>query len=56
MAKAIHSMVRVLDEDRSVDFYRQALGLQIADRFEFDSFTGLPAQWRGRFRAGAHHQ
>ena len=39
MAKAIHSMVRVLDEDRSVDFYRQAFGLQIADRFEFDSFT-----------------
>ena len=39
MAKAIHSMVRVLDGDRSVDFYRQAFGLQIADRFEFDSFT-----------------
>ena len=39
MAKAIHSMVRVLDEDRSADFYRQAFGLQIADRFEFDSFT-----------------
>ena len=39
MAKAIHSMIRVLDEDRSVDFYRQAFGLDVADRFDFDSFT-----------------
>ena len=37
--KAIHSMVRVLDEARSVDFYRRALQLDIADRFAFDSFT-----------------
>ena len=39
MAKAIHMMVRVLDEARSVDFYRRAFGLDIADRFAFDSFT-----------------
>ena len=39
MAKAIHSMIRVLDEDRSVDFYRQAFGLEIADRFDFDTFA-----------------
>jgi lactoylglutathione lyase len=39
MAKAIHMMVRVLEEQRSVDFYRQAFGLQIADRFDFDDFT-----------------
>ena len=39
MAKAIHMMVRVLDEGRSVDFYGQAFGLKIADRFEFDDFT-----------------
>lgn len=39
MAKAIHSMIRVLDEARSVAFYRDALGLDIADRFDFDSFT-----------------
>lgn len=39
MAKAIHTMIRVLDEARSVDFYRRALGLEIADRFAFDSFT-----------------
>lgn len=39
MAKAIHMMVRVLDETRAVDFYRRAFGLEIADRFEFDGFT-----------------
>ena len=39
MAKAIHSMVRVLDEARSVDFYQTAFGLDVADRFDFDSFT-----------------
>jgi lactoylglutathione lyase len=39
MAKAIHSMVRVLDEKRSVDFYSKAFGFRIADRFVFDGFT-----------------
>ena len=39
MAKAIHSMIRVLDEQRSVDFYSKAFDLGIADRFAFDSFT-----------------
>lgn len=39
MAKAIHMMIRVLDEERSVDFYRRAFGLEIADRFVFDGFT-----------------
>jgi lactoylglutathione lyase len=39
MAKAIHSMIRVLDEARSVEFYRAAFGLDVADRFDFDSFT-----------------
>lgn len=39
MAKMIHSMVRVLDEARSVDFYHRAFGLEIAQRVEFDSFT-----------------
>ncbi|WP_027255974.1 VOC family protein [Leisingera aquimarina] len=39
MAKAIHSMIRVLDEKRSVDFYRRALGLTVAERLDFDSFT-----------------
>lgn len=32
-------MIRVLDEKRSVDFYRKAFGLEIAERFAFDSFT-----------------
>jgi len=39
MAKAIHSMIRVLDEKRSVDFYNNAFGLKVADRLDFDSFT-----------------
>ena len=39
MAKAIHMMVRVLDLDRSIAFYKTALDLDVADRFEFDGFT-----------------
>ncbi len=39
MAKAIHMMVRVLDLARSERFYRDVLGLTVADRFDFDSFT-----------------
>lgn len=39
MAKAIHMMIRVLDETRSVDFYKRAFDLDIADRFDFDDFT-----------------
>ncbi len=39
MAKAIHSMVRVLDEGRSLSFYRAAFGLEIADRLDFETFT-----------------
>ncbi|WP_425087528.1 VOC family protein [Stappia sp.] len=39
MAKFIHAMIRVLDEARSVEFYRTAFGLEIADRFVFDDFT-----------------
>ncbi|WP_340108983.1 VOC family protein [Pikeienuella sp. HZG-20] len=39
MAKAIHSMIRVLDEARAVGFYRTAFGLEIADRLDFETFT-----------------
>jgi lactoylglutathione lyase len=39
MAKAIHMMVRVLDEKKSVDFYSRAFGLAVKDRFQFDDFT-----------------
>ena len=38
MAKAIHSMIRVLDEARSVRFHGTAFGLGVADRFDFDDF------------------
>lgn len=39
MAKAIHSMIRVLDEARSLAFYETAFGLKVADRLDFESFT-----------------
>jgi lactoylglutathione lyase len=39
MAKAIHSMIRVLDEARAVAFYESAFGLKVAERLDFDSFT-----------------
>jgi lactoylglutathione lyase len=39
VAKAIHMMVRALDEKKSVAFYEKALGLAVKDRFEFDGFT-----------------
>ena len=32
MAKAIHMMVRVLEEERSVNFYDTAFGLKVADK------------------------
>lgn len=35
----IHSMVRVRDLDRSVEFYGKCLGMSVADRFDFDGFT-----------------
>lgn len=39
MAKAIHMMIRVLDEARATAFYETAFGLHVADRFDFDGFT-----------------
>lgn len=39
MAKSVHTMIRVLNEERSVAFYKAAFNLDIADRFDFDSFT-----------------
>jgi lactoylglutathione lyase len=39
LAKAIHMMIRVLDLERSITFYREALHLEVADRYDFDSFT-----------------
>lgn len=39
MAKTIHSMIRVLDEARSLAFYEKAFGLKVADRLDFPEFT-----------------
>ena len=39
MAKAIHVMVRVIDEEKSVAFYRKAFGLGVQDRYDFNGFT-----------------
>jgi len=39
LAKAVHAMVRVLDEGRSVDFYGRAFGLAVSDRIDFETFT-----------------
>ncbi|RWC41576.1 MAG: lactoylglutathione lyase [Mesorhizobium sp.] len=39
MAKTIHTMIRVLDEARSIDFYRKAFGLDVAERLDFETFT-----------------
>ena len=39
MAKPVHSMIRVLDEARSLDFYARAFRLKIADRLAFPDFA-----------------
>ena len=39
MAKMIHSMIRVLDPDRTMAFYREAFGLELAERLDFDGFS-----------------
>lgn len=39
MAKMIHSMIRVLDEARSLAFYETAFGLSVAERLDFPEFT-----------------
>jgi lactoylglutathione lyase len=39
MAKAIHAMIRVLDERRSVEFYDKAFGLKPSYRLDFPAFT-----------------
>jgi|TARA_B100000768_G_C11124307_1_gene308899 lactoylglutathione lyase len=39
MAKMIHSMVRVSNEERSVKFYSSAFSLNVVDRLDFDDFV-----------------
>lgn len=39
MAKAMHAMIRVLDEVRSVAFYKEAFSLDVAERLDFGGFV-----------------
>ncbi len=39
MAKLIHSMIRVLDLDRSIAFYRDGFGMVESHRMDFPNFT-----------------
>jgi len=39
MAKIIHSMIRVLDLDKSMRFYGDVLGLRESHRLDFPDFT-----------------
>lgn len=39
MAKIVHTMIRVLDEERSRAFYKTAFDLDVAGRYDFDGFT-----------------
>jgi lactoylglutathione lyase len=38
MTKPIHMMIRALDAERSLDFYRRAFDLKITGQFAFDDF------------------
>ena len=39
MAKLAHSMIRVLNEKKSLDFYHAVFGLEVNDRLDFEEFT-----------------
>ena len=39
MAKIIHSMIRVLDLEKSLDFYDKAFGLKPSHQLDFDDFA-----------------
>lgn len=39
MTKLAHTMIRVRDLDASTRFYRDALGLEVKDRFLFENFS-----------------
>jgi catechol 2,3-dioxygenase-like lactoylglutathione lyase family enzyme len=39
MTKLVHSMIRVLNEAESVQFYYDTFGLEVVDRLDFESFT-----------------
>ena len=39
MPRYIHSMIRVMDEARSLAFYAAAFGLKVAERLDFPDFS-----------------
>ncbi|MFG0606657.1 VOC family protein [Vibrio mimicus] len=39
MTKLIHTMLRVYNLERSIDFYQQALQLEVRAQYVFDTFT-----------------
>ena len=39
MAKPVHSMIRVFDEQKSLDYYKRAFGLDVADHLKFPDFA-----------------
>ncbi|WP_070962986.1 VOC family protein [Vibrio sonorensis] len=39
MTKMIHSMIRVLDLETSIDFYRKALEVEVANQYVFEGFS-----------------
>ena len=39
MAKMIHSMIRVFNEQKSLDFYSKAFDLNVYERIDFDTFS-----------------
>ena len=41
MSKLIHIMIRVLEEERSLKFYKQAFGLEVCYELDFESFKLL---------------
>jgi catechol 2,3-dioxygenase-like lactoylglutathione lyase family enzyme len=46
MAKILHSMIRVIDENKSVAFYKKAFGLDVAQRFPFDGSRSSTCETR----------
>jgi lactoylglutathione lyase len=39
MAKVIHAMIRVLELERSLQFYRDALGLKVSQKLDYADFA-----------------
>jgi lactoylglutathione lyase len=39
MAKLIHAMIRVLNEERSIKFYSEAFGMKVSKRLDRENFT-----------------